>query len=268
VDAFELILEHRYSEALRICKASIKARRGVANAIANRAVALLNLGRLSEALVDFEWLSEDARQLTSNSSPRLHQLGVVHWLIGHRTTAKELFRAEVDGVRHGTIGYADAAGGVSQGLLLWYAGVASGDRNASEHAIGYLDWLAKKKRTLLTQIGNWPGPLARFAIGDMNPKTLLRQAFESETLNGAVERARGDVLLTRHLQQALVAIATSHRVKGEEQKCRAAMIKCAELGNTHAQEEWYIAAAEVGSFPLSQSHSTRKKQTRRQSRVR
>lgn len=248
MDAFELILEHRYSDALRTCEASIKAHRDVANAIANRAVALL--GRLSEALADFEWLSEDARKLNSNSSAGLQQLGLVHWLMGHRTTAKELFRAEVDGLRYGTIGYADAAGGVSQGLLLWYAGVASGDRNASEHAIGYLGWLAKKKRTLLTQIGNWPGPLARFAIGEMNMKTLLRQEFESASLDSAVERAKGEVLLTRHLQQALVAIATSYRAKGDEKKCRAAMVQCAELGNTHAQEEWYIAAAEVGSFPL------------------
>jgi hypothetical protein len=79
-------------------------------------------------------------------------MGTVFWLMGHRSVAKELYRSAVDGIRYGTIAYADAAGGVGQGLLLWYAGITSKDRNATEHAVDYLTLLAKKSR-----IKSWPG---------------------------------------------------------------------------------------------------------------
>jgi hypothetical protein len=63
----------------------------------------------------------------------------------HRSVAKELCRAAADGIRFGTIGYADFAGGVEQGLLLWYAGITTKDHNATEHALD-LSRLANKAR--------------------------------------------------------------------------------------------------------------------------
>jgi hypothetical protein len=54
-------------------------------------------------------------------------MGTVLWVMGLRGVAKELYRSAVDGIRYGTIHYADIAGGVGQGLLLWYAGVTTKD---------------------------------------------------------------------------------------------------------------------------------------------
>jgi hypothetical protein len=46
-------------------------------------------------------------------------MGIVLWLMNHRSVAKELYRSAVDGVRYGTIAHTDVAGGLGQGLLLW-----------------------------------------------------------------------------------------------------------------------------------------------------
>ena len=173
--------------------------------------------------------------------------------MGYRTVAKELYRSAVDGIRHGTIAYADIAGGVGQGLLLWYAGVTTKDRNATEHAVDYLTHLVKKPR-----IKNWPGPLAQFVIErraqSLLPhaqsfRELLRDSFKTDNLQEVTERAKSDVLTRRHLIQALFVLGTKRRKKGDEDGCRRAFQQCAQLENPHVEEEWYLAAAEVGLFP-------------------
>jgi tetratricopeptide (TPR) repeat protein len=139
---WHLIAAHQYEEAVAAYDAKLAAGKEKWPVIvANRAIALLCLGRLSEALEDVSTANDDARQ---SNSARLEHMGTVLWLMGHRSVAKELYRSAVDGIRYGTIGYADIAGGVGQGLLLWYAGITTKDRSATEHAIDYLTRLAKK----------------------------------------------------------------------------------------------------------------------------
>src|SRR5215470_8382876 len=171
-DPWQLISAHQYEEAVAAYDAKLAAGENWPGVGANRATALLCLGRLSEALEGFAAANDIARQ-SGKSAPYLTNMGTVLWLMGHRSVAKELYRSAADGIRYGTIAYADAAGGVGQGLLLWYAGVTTKDQNATEHALDYLTRLAKKSRIKL-----WPGPLAQFVLGRQSLKELLRESFK------------------------------------------------------------------------------------------
>jgi hypothetical protein len=68
-------------------------------------------------------------------------------------------------------------------LLLWYAGVSTKDRNATEHAVDYLTHLAKKAR-----IKRWPGP-AR-PVCDRTTSTKL--ASLCSILQGIIDRVLPD----------------------------------------------------------------------------
>jgi tetratricopeptide (TPR) repeat protein len=279
-DPWRLIAQRQYEEAVVAYDAQLVAGKEKSPGIvANRAIALLCLGRLSEALEGFATANDIARRsLGGHSAPYLENIGTVLWLMGHRSIAKELYRSAVDGIRYGTIHYADIAGGVGQGLLLWYAGITTEDRNATEHAVDYLTHLAKKSR-----IKNWPGPLALYVIerhaqsllpGAQSFEELLRESFNTDNLHEIAEQAKSDILTRRHLIQALFVLGTKHREKGDEDGCRRALQQCAQLENPHVQEEWYLAAAEMGLIPpvpvtlLDQrsrtSHSQSRRGTRRQ----
>lgn len=175
---WHLIAAHRYEEAVAAYDAQLVT--GGEWYAANRVIALLCLGRLSEALEGISKENDVARQ---GRSSRLETMGTVLWLMGHRSVAKELYRSAVDGIHHGTIAYADIAGGVGQGLLLWYAGVSTKDRNATEHAVDYLTHLAKKAR-----IKRWPGP-AR-PVCDRTTSTKL--ASLCSILQGIIDRVLPD----------------------------------------------------------------------------
>lgn len=245
---WQLIAAHQYEEAVAAYDAQLAT--GDEWYAANRVIALLCLRRLSEALEGISNENDVARQ---SRSSRLETMGTVLWLMGHRSVAKELYRSAVDGIRHGTIAYADIAGGVGQGLLLWYAGVTTKDRNATAHAVDYLTHLAKKSR-----IKHWPGPLAQFVIErraqSLLPhaqsfKELLRESFQTDNLPEITEQAKSDIGKRRELVQALFVLGTKRREKGDEDGCRRAFQQCAQLENPHVEEEWYLAAAEVGLFP-------------------
>ena len=109
--------------------------------------------------------------------------------MGHRSVAKELYRLAADGIRYGTIAYADASGGVGEGLLLWYAGITTKDRNATEHALDYLTRLAKKPR-----IKSWPGPLAQFVLERQSFNEVLRDSFKTDNLLETAEQAKSEIL--------------------------------------------------------------------------
>jgi tetratricopeptide (TPR) repeat protein len=114
---WHLIAAHRYEEAVAAYDAELAA--GEKWYAINRTIALLCLGRLSEALEGFSKANEASRQtLLGRSAPYLGDMGTVLWLMGHRGAAKELFRSAVDGIRFAPIADADISGGVGQGLLL------------------------------------------------------------------------------------------------------------------------------------------------------
>jgi|SoiMethySBSTD1v2_1073268.scaffolds.fasta_scaffold254595_2 hypothetical protein len=186
-DPWHLISAHQYEKAIAAYDAILAAGENYHAIVANRAIARLCLGRLSEVLEGFATANDIARRDRSapKSAPYLSDIGTVLWLMGHRSVAMELYRSAADGIRYGTIAYADASGGVGEGLLLWYAGITTKDRNAMEQALDCLTRLAKKPR-----IKSWPGPLAQFVLERQSFNEVLRDPFKTNNLLETAEQRR------------------------------------------------------------------------------
>lgn len=242
-DPWDLLFAHRYEEALA-CADITKVDADLPYTVfLARGMTLLCLGRFGEALAAYEAASQLRRQEQFKVPALLNELGTALWLLGNKVVAKEIWRASVDGIRYGTIHYADAAGGVEQGLLLWYGGVTTSDPNAIEHALVYLERLTNKK----LRISNWPGPLALFALGKKSFDNVLED-LECEDLTIATRRARDDVRLKRDLVQALLCLGTRLRADGDSKGSRSAFRRCGELENPIVELAWYLAAAEIGQL--------------------
>ena len=242
MDPWNLVLDHRYSAALEAYEAN--NRRGLSEdafEIANRSTVLLCLGRLSEALNGFEYANQLAsRQLHGETQPYLNYIGAILWLQGKRDDAIQIFTAAVDGVLNGSIKFADNAGGVSQGLLLWYAGITTPNNAAKAQALMYLDRLSNKSR-----IKDWPGPLALHALGKINQEDLLRDASDCLGLEMAINQSKTDVMMRRKLVRMLFYNAVGKRSSGAEAACQTGMIQCANVENPIIEIEWYLAKAEA-----------------------
>ena len=249
MDPWDLLHAHRYQEALARTNPARGSDFHKHSAFLVRGIALLCLGRFSEAVVAFEAASQLRRQDKFKVPPFLNELGTALWLTGNKVVAKEIWRASVDGVRHGTIHYGDAGGGVEQGLLLWYGGVSTSDRNTTLHALDYLERLSKKKRWA----GLWPRPLAHFALGKKSFDDVLREDLKCADLKEAIQRTKEDFLLKRQLAQALLCFGTSLRAEGDRKGCRNPFRECAKLENPIIETAWYLAAAEVGQLPRQQN---------------
>ena len=196
-DPWHLISAHQYEKALAAYDAILAAGENYPAIVANRAIALLCLGHIClKRLEGFATANDIARQDRGapKSAPYLSAMGTVLWLIGDRSVAKELYRSAADGIRYRTIGYADASGGVGEGLLLWYAGITTKDRNTTEHALDYLTRLAKKSR-----IKSWPGPLAQFVLERQSFNEVLRTPSKPTICWKLQSRAKSDILKRREL---------------------------------------------------------------------
>ena len=244
MNPWEMILAHRYHEAAALYETKLQASPEDTRLLISHGTAMLSLGRLPEALEDFKRANTKQRsggQLASQ--PYLVDIGMVNWLLGKKLEAIEAFKTAVDGILDGSIGYADPAGGVSQGLLLWYAGVTVSDAAASGHAMKYLRKLAGKSR-----IQYWPGPLASFALGENTEDELLQKACGVAELDVATEIAKKDLLKRRQLVASLFYFGVRQRANGSEEQCRQWMERCVALENPIIECEWYLARGEVAAF--------------------
>ena len=173
------------------------------------------------------------------AQPYIDEVGVAQWLVGDRSAAVETFATAVAGILHGPVAYADAAGGVSHGLLLWYAGVTTHDGRAVALALQFLGDLAAKSR-----IDVWPGPIARFALSQTGSEEIVRSS-NIEFLNPPPTKEQRDLSLRRDLAKTLFYRGVKRRAAGDESGCRGAMAECAAVRNPVVEVEWYLARAEV-----------------------
>ena len=211
--------------------------------LANRAMALVELGRFPEALDAFGEANQLARQnptIGDKSAPYLEWMGTVLWIMGHQAAGCELFRAAVDGVWYRTIAYTDGAGGVGPGLLLWFAGVSHHDENAISRSLEYLLRLSKRSR-----ISQWPGPLASVVLSQRDIEDVLYDHFSTRELASAISMSSDDTHKSRKLAQLLFCWATKLRAEGDHRQSKALFAKCARLERAVLEEERCLAAAEI-----------------------
>jgi hypothetical protein len=239
-DPFKLVMEHRYWDAIGEYDRLIKSGQASVPDLSNKATALLCLGRFDEALDVMKVIDEiDEARGGGRADPR--QIGVVLWLMDRRDDAITAFRRSVAGVLDGSIAYTDFAGGASQGLLLWYAGVATGDPVVVEEATAYLAKIFRKGF-----FGAWPGPVAVYILGNATEEDVLEKATGSPSLERSLENADSDILANRQLVQALFYLSLKHREDGDEAEANRLMALCADRANPHLEMEWFLAQAEVG----------------------
>lgn len=243
--AQELLFAHRYEEAAARYEVEIRQHPDDLSWLASRADAALCLGRLEDALANYRRANDfESRGPLAGVQPYLKYIGTVLWLLGRHAEAMATYKAAVDGVLDGSIKYADSAGGVSQGLLLWYAAVTAADAATTRHALKYLRNRAKRRA-----VTSWPGPLALFVLGQKAQEEALLATSGFADVESAINRAKGDLLRRRELVNALFYFAVRHRSEGREELCRAGMQQCASLENPIIEQEWYLARAEVANSP-------------------
>ena len=210
------------------------------------AEAAFRLGRLDEALYEYRRANALDRvpgEPPGASQTYLKHIGTILWLLGRREEAIATFRTAVDGVVNGSIRFADPAGGVSQGLLLWYAGVTACDDDARYQAGHYL-WDRLNHR----ECWSWPGPIAAYVMGKAQQEVLLAAPCGASEIDAAMERAKHDLRRCRQVVQALFYMAVQSRSECSEERCGELMVKCASLENPVVEHEWYVARAEVESL--------------------
>jgi tetratricopeptide (TPR) repeat protein len=241
IDPWQLAQAHRYADALAAYDAEpVAGNDQYAPRIANRATVLLCLGRWQEAFDEFARANEIKTRKPRGLQAYLTEMATAQWLMGRRDDAIETLGRAVDGIASGDIRHTDLAGGVSEGLLLRYAGVTTLDSTVREHALGYLSRLAEGWR-----IQSWPGPFALYVLERMCFEEVLNLLADTSDIDEIVAVAKIDVLKRRRLCQALFYAAVSKRNEGDEAACRNGMRQCYALENPLIEEEWYLARAET-----------------------
>lgn len=238
--ARELVSAHEYAKAAAESERRMKEHPDDTGALHWHGTAMLCLGRLREALEDFRQVDARERAKVKGSDGRILTIGAIQWLLGEREDALKTFESAVRGIQAGSITYGDFAGGVSQGLLLWYGGVTTPSAAARERALEYLRDRAEKPL-----IKSWPGPLALFAVGTASLEDVLLEACGTRDPEAAMRLARRDVLKRRRLVNATFCFATRRRSEGSEEDCLAQMRMCARIENPIVEVEWYLARGEV-----------------------
>jgi hypothetical protein len=155
-------------------------------------------------------------------------VGVALWMAGEHQQAASAWARGTEATLASTVRYADAAGGVGIGNLLWFAAVRLHD---SAHRSLATKLLRKKLRT--KQSKAWPGPISRFLLG----------AIDESQLRGAVSRV--PILRERESCQAEFYIGASAFDSNREfyyatMRASAAFGSVAKLG-----AEYYLAAYEA-----------------------
>ena len=245
----DLMKSGHYAEAAVACEQALAKDPADFKIMSIMALALQALGRYREALPLYERL--DVHWKGIKIAPGLpgceEDISCLHWLVGDRPKAIALMRGLVDGMLDGSIGYGDAAGGMQQGLLLYYMAVTERQPDQAACALDYMrNRLGRLKRLVPGHsIESWPAPVARYYLGEIAFDELLVFATGQRELLDATAAAEAGMLSRRQLCVALFHDGIRNRAEGAEDRCLARMRQCFALKNPLIEPEWYLARHEV-----------------------
>ena len=133
------------------------------------AKALRATGQYREALSFYERIAAHRRQdkvaniMAPGSAPWDIDIACLHWICGDHPKAMQMMHDLAAGILDGSIQYAsDAAGGMSQGLLLYYMAVSD---NRPEQISFALDYMRNRLKRRMIQ--TWPCAVASYYLGDV-----------------------------------------------------------------------------------------------------
>ena len=276
------VMEHQYQAGFDEMSRQLSSTGADRVLLANRGTAALCLGRLDQAREDFlqaNSLSEE--ESGGHSSPYRESLFAVEWISGNFEKAIAHLVSTLEGLKKGRLHYADLAGGVGSGALLYFASIRRGDDALKEVAGAYLRDLAANPRSVY-----WPGPLGAFLLGATNFDELLKRAGISESverlpvaareslrdrghrwvkavgisrpkkerlpgsareslLDRGLLEAKTGVLLRRQLCQALFYRAVKTLEQNDTEGAIAQFADCSALENPLLEVEWFLADFEL-----------------------
>ena len=209
-----------------------------------RAVAYLAANKPRQALTDQEEVvTRTDKRLFSDSDYAC--LGICHWYLAQPDAAIAQWRAGLSAP------YVDAAGGILLPTLLFYAGVRLGESRLEKDAQRLLrahwrKFVRRVKRrqdaALITPqnfadpaLGNWPGAIVPFLLGQEDSAWLLDQARKTDA----------ETLARRHECQAHFAIAVDALRSDNRDLFATSMTACACNPKGYLETEHYLARWEM-----------------------
>lgn len=244
MNAMDLLRSHKYTEAVAACRQMLSINPDDIAATSIMAKALRALERYKEALPLYERVDADEKSrpnITPGHPGRRMDISCLYWFLGDCPKAIALMRGMVDGILDGSIQYStDVAGGMTQGLLLYYMGATANQPNQAAFA---LDYMRSRLKPLTRDY--WPAPVARYYLGQISFGDLLAAATDQRKLAQAIDVARVELLNRRWLCGALFHDGVKSRIQDDEDHCLARMRECYALENPLIAHEWYLARYEV-----------------------
>jgi tetratricopeptide (TPR) repeat protein len=249
MDALELLRSHKYAEAIAECKRRLSTNPNDFGAMGTMASALRALEKYAQAIPLFERIGahEKERKITPGHPGRQMDTACLYWFLGNRNEAIALMRGMVDGILDGSIQYGDLAGGLKQGLLLYYMAVTERQPEQAARALDYMrNRINQLERSLPgLPIDYWPVPVARYYLGGLAFDEVLLFATGQRDLPGALAAAQVKLMSRRKLCVALFHDGAKSRAQGAESQCLARMRECYALEDPLIEPEWYLARHEV-----------------------
>jgi hypothetical protein len=245
-----LMRSRKYAEAIPHIRRHLSHNPNDVAAIEAMAKASRMNGEYTEALSFYELRAALRRQdkianiMTPGSAPWDIDISCLHWICGDHLRAVGLMHGLAAGVLDGSIQYAtDAAGGVSQGLLLYYMAIS--DNKQAEIAFA-LDYLRDRVKKCCSPV--WPCAVASYYLGDVAFAKVMEDVEDIDSrarLAPFVEPATLDLGRRKRLCVALFHDGIKDRAHGDESRCLARMRECYALENPVNEQEWYLARYEV-----------------------
>jgi len=196
----------------------------------SRAEAFIQLKEYDNALADLHCANAAA---VWTSTHYFERIGVVHWLARREYLAAATWLESVLAMEGGKIQYADAAGGVEPGCLLWFAAVSLGHEELVVPARRLFESKIAKGKGLLWAVENWPGPLAMFLLGSMDEAKVRAQVSDVP------------ILRERELCQTEFYVAVRALEQGDIDKATKCYRKAAALHAGSVENEYDLAQREA-----------------------
>jgi hypothetical protein len=174
------------------------------------------------------------------------RIACLRWLLGERAAAISGMHGAAAGILDRTIKYADSAGGMTQGLLLYYMAVTAKIPAESSYA---LDYLRRQVESLKKRMGErlssrWPCPVAHYLLGDVVFEFVIKEVErEDVTLAVPDAAARLEIGRRNRLLLAMFYDGVKSRVEGNEAHFLDRMREVYLLENTSL--EWFLARHEI-----------------------
>jgi tetratricopeptide (TPR) repeat protein len=243
----ELIWSHKYAEAIGDLRRHLASNPEDMAAVGWMADALLATGEYREALSLFKRLDAHRREdkvaniLAPGSPGRQLDIACLHWLLDDHAKATQLMHGLAAGILDGSIKYAsDAAGGMSQGLLLYYMAVSDDKPDEMSFALDYL-----RNRVDRSYGQNWPGAMGSYYLEDITFAKVMEDVDSQVRLAPPFDPAKLELARRKRLCVALFHDGVRSRARGDEVHCLARMRECYSLENPLIEQEWYLARYEV-----------------------